>query len=252
MNELDKKYLYLSLTRLSSVIPNNITTMLDYYNNHPDMYHIEIDDYVYCLFTYYINNNLKQGIFLVYDNDTIIADCAFMYTDINNFLTNKEVIDYISDKTDWTYLEHYTLSNYYFNYMYPAYNLTINDTGYVILYENAYVTRSYRRQHIFQTMLSIVKEYVLENISDSTYLYSIFTLDPDVACYGPDKKDEPYIYNYDIDEPIRQLNAKILSKYQYTPIKLEETNHQENDDGTKLWFSLKKEFIQLIDEDINI
>jgi len=100
MNELDKKYLYLSLTRLSSVIPNNITTMLDYYNNHPDMYHIEIDDYVYCLFTYYINNNLKQGIFLVYDNDTIIADCAFMYTDINNFLTNKEVIDYISDKTD--------------------------------------------------------------------------------------------------------------------------------------------------------
>ena len=49
------------------------------------------------------------------------------------------------------------------------------------------------------------------------------------------------IYNYEKDEPVRELNAMIAEKIGYQPLKLEETEHHEEDDGTKLWFAVHLE-----------
>ena len=71
-----------------------------------------------------------------------------------------------------------------------------------------------------------------------TDLYTAIALDPDIAQYGPDTKPEPYYYSFEVDEPRRLVNASIMEKLNFTPIRLEA---DEIGDGTKLWFALQHE-----------
>jgi len=50
--------------------------------------------------------------------------------------------------------------------------------------------------------------------------------------------DEPYIYSYEKDEPLRQRNRTIMKHAGFVPVKLEELEPEEIGDGAKLWFAL--------------
>ena len=100
------------------------------------------------------------------------------------------------------------------------------------------MTTAYRRQFIFRNMVQMIKDHALRYSYENTDLYTAIALDPDIAQYGPDTKPEPYYYSFEVDEPRRLVNASIMEKLNFTPIRLES---DEIGDGTKLWFALQHE-----------
>ena len=172
--------------------------------------------------------------------DIVIADLSAIHCSIDTLMHDETFYDAMSLESDWMYLEHYILSSLlYPDRTYPDFSAITEDcAGEALLFSNAYVTRTYRRRKIFTNMESMTRSFALRKTRGLSRLASIFALDPDVACYGPDTVKEAYIYNYEKDEPVRQLNAKIAEHIGYQPLKLEETEHHEGDDGTKLWFAV--------------
>jgi hypothetical protein len=53
--------------------------------------------------------------------------------------------------------------------------------------------------------------------------------------------EEPYIYSYEKDEPLRLRNCIIMRHVGFVPVKLEELEPQERGDGAKLWFAMRHE-----------
>lgn len=258
MNSTNCNYLKFSLNLLEDWLPGNQKTMMKWLKKHPDDTDLEEDQnhLVYCQFSYPVLN--QQGIFckdplffeegllerimiLVYANDQIIADCSAFHGSMNNVLARKEIIDFLNKESDWMYLEHYTLCGTFFS------DGKLSENGEALLFSNAYVTTSYRQKGIFTQMLQMMRDFSLRHNEGNTILYSVLSLDPDIACYGPDSSDQPYIYSMEQDEPKRVMNARIMKKLGYLPIRLEETEPSENDDGTKLWFAVRKEEDQIIE-----
>ena len=106
----------------------------------------------------------------------------------------------------------------------------------VLLYTNAYTSKRYRQRHILTHMLKMTEETVLSR-QDSTTLLSCISLDPDVACYGEDRTDTPYIYSMK-DEPARLENAEILRHLGWQPLKL--MTDEPVEDGAILWFAFRR------------
>ena len=106
----------------------------------------------------------------------------------------------------------------------------------MLIYTIAYTGRDERQKGIFRNLMNLSESFFAKEKSGLT-LYSVISLDPDVACYGKDRLDEPYIYSMK-DEPVRLLNAEIIRKLGYTPLKLE--TDEEVEDGSLLWFAWKK------------
>ena len=104
----------------------------------------------------------------------------------------------------------------------------------ILMYSNAYTSIDNRKQNIFHQMIQNIESFM--SVKEMT-VYSVISLDPDVACYGKDKTDKPYIYSMK-DEPQRLYNAKLLENMGFHPIKLETDEPVE--DGSLLWFAYKK------------
>ena len=222
----------------------------DYYSVLP------IGNYVYCLFALLVilsngkeikhvseidSNVLERITILVYEGDTIIADISGLHASMDTLLTNKKVFNFCADESDWTYLEHYCLcDNYFPEIAYPPNkeSSSLLVSGETLLITNSYVTTAYRRQSIFRNMVQMIKDHALRYSYENTDLYTAIALDPDIAQYGPDTKPEPYYYSLEVDEPQRIINASIVEKLNFTPIRLEA---DEIGDGTKLWFALQHE-----------
>ena len=257
MDNLSKIYLTKALTRLEKYLPDDTDTLLDWYDIHTDYYSLlPIGNYVYCLFAFPVissngkeikhvseidSNVLERITILVYESDTIIADISGLHASMDTLLTNEKVFNFCADESDWTYLEHYCLcGNYFPEIAYPpnkeSFSLLVS--GEALLITNAYVTTAYRRQSIFRNMVQRIKDHALRYSYENTDLYTAIALDPDIAQYGPDTKPEPYYYSFEVDEPRRLVNASIMEKLNFTPIRLEA---DEIDDGTKLWFALQHE-----------
>lgn len=234
--------------------------MMKWYSVHEDAYCMEeINKYLYCLFSFpllkedgnMIRNaeDMEQGrlerlILFVYDKDTIIADCSAIHAAMQDVVFFEPAVELICTESDWMYLEHYTLCTSAFPEIpYPAPFDEEQETqkGEALIYSNAYVTTSYRRNGIFANMLQIVRDHALRYSEKHVELYSVIALDPDVACYGPDAVEEPYIYSYEKDEPLRQRNCTIMRHVGFVPVKLEELEPKERGDGAKLWFALRHE-----------
>lgn len=235
-------------------------TMMKWYNVHEEAYNIEeINGLMFCLFSFPIlmedggivrsiseldHSRLEQILLLVFDGNTIIADCAAVHASMNDIVFWEPAVEYVCTESDWMYLEHYTLCTSAFPKIpYPA---PFDEEGAplkgeALLYNNAYVTTSYRQKGIFANMIQMARDHALRFEEKHTELYSVIALDPDIACYGPDAVDEPYIYSYDKDEPLRQRNCVIMRHVGFVPVKLEELEPQERGDGTKLWFALRHE-----------
>ena len=251
MDNLSITYLTKALTRLEKYLPNDTYTLLDWYDIHTDYYSVlPIGNYVYCLFALPVissngkeikhvseidRNVLERITILVYEGDTIIADISGLHASMDTLLTNEKVFNFCADESDWTYLEHYCLCGNYFPNIESSSLLV---SGEALLVTNAYVTTAYRRQSIFRNMVQMIKDHALRYSYENTDLYTAIALDPDIAQYGPDTKPEPYYYSFEVDEPRRLVNASIMEKLNFTPIRLES---DEIGDGTKLWFALQHE-----------
>lgn len=249
MDELTKKNFDKAYEKLRDWLTLSYEEFLQRYEIYPEECTLEeINNYYYLLFCYPIDIEggsvlVEQGILLVYDGDDIIADLAFMHAQMDDVMRFQRVSDKITSESDWSYLQHYTLSRLTFpDIPYPSYKEDIKEPfiGEACFFTNIYVTKRFRQQHIFTNMLEVTKEMVLRYCIDYTCLYSVISLDPDVACYGEDTQEEPYIYSMK-DEPTRLLNKKILEKLGYFVVKLEVDDLPEDDDGTKVWFAVCKE-----------
>ena len=257
MNKLDEIQLTKAVTRLEKYLPDDTDTLLSWYDTHSDYYSVlPIGKYVYCLFALPVmssygkeinhvseidSNVLERITLLVYEDDTIIADISGLHASMDTLLTNEKVFNFCADESDWTYLEHYCLcGNYFPDITYPPNkeSSSLLVSGEALLITNAYVTTAYRRQSIFRNMVQMIKDHALRYSYENTDLYTAIALDPDIAQYGPDTKPEPYYYSFEVDEPRRLVNASIMEKLNFTPIRLEA---DEIGDGTKLWFALQHE-----------
>lgn len=253
MNLLEKKYFDLSYQLLGKWITPSYSELFERYTTNPQEFSLEeINGYYYFLFCYpLVTENeselLEEGILLVYENETVIADLAFMHGATENIMKSEKVFDYISNDSDWSYLEHYTFANLTFELEYPYCYSNLKETfeGEVSLFTNAYVTKSYRNQNIFSNMLEMSKEQTLRYVDNECTYYAVFSLDPDIACYGPDTSQEPYFYSMK-DEEDRMRNKEILEKKGYFCVRLEEDQPDPSSDGTKLWFAVLKEFEQIV------
>lgn len=253
MNRNERNYLELSLKKLEAVLPKPIESLMRHWEQDETAWAVEtINDLVFCRFSFPVIKDLEQVILLVYDRKKrIIADAGAYHTDTASFLERKDIYDYLSEESDWMYLEHYVLSGTMFpNLPYPfcGQNRPSGETGDVFLYTNAYVSKAFRRMGIFRSMLENMTEHALQNADGIHTLYSVMSMDPDIACYGPDASDEPYYYSYETDEPIRIINAEIARHTGFMPLRLEPDDPSSETDGTKLWFCVRKEIIEIIEE----
>ncbi len=251
------RYLEHSLQRLSDWLPENALD-LSAYNRLPGYAcTLERDDrgYVYTLFSYPVLTDLFLNIMLVYDSKmNIIADTAGYSCSARTMLTSRECYEYLSEDSDWTYLEYYILAEMYFAedawlLRDEEERLVKDHIGQVLFFTNAYVTEVFRRQGIFKRMMRMMRDHVQRDISGRTDYYAVISLDPDIACYGPDARDEPYYYSYEQDEPVRALNREIAEHTGFTPVILEPDDPDRETDGTKLQFAVFAEKDMIIDTD---
>lgn len=258
MNDLERKYLALSLEKLQSVLPEPPVIMLAWYSKNEDMYSVEGfgEDLISCLFAFPVSDGEALRIIqLVYDKDQIIADCSGIYSDMNTVVYSEDLYNYLCNESDWMYLEHFTLCSLLgMNEDYPPYKNKDQEDfpGSVFFFENAYVTKTYRKQHILTSMIDCIRDFCARDAENELNLYMAISLDPDVACYGPDASDKPYIYSMEQDEPKRKINAEIAEKLGFTPIKLEAVHPEEETDGSKLWFALCHEHDLILESSQNV
>ena len=271
MNKTEKELLKAGLTLLSRWIPVPPEKMLEDYETQDSFVSFDhLHDLDYVLFSWpllYENGDseeaydlnrkavLNENVILVFDRARrIIADMAGFSAYCEDFLCREDLYDLVSLDSDWSYLAYYTLCSTMFEELpFPFSKLSDDEkkeykrkypdyfTGRIMMHTNAYVTGSFRKQGIFRNMLEMMSEHALSTNHENCMLYSSFALDPDIACYGPDTRDEPYIYQFEKDEPVRLANAEILKKYGFIPLRLEEEESISESDGTKLWFAVRKQ-----------
>ncbi len=255
VNITEEKYLRLSLEKLEKHLPAGAGEMFRHYLSGEYASACEVlgENMQACIFSYPVLDGLEQIILLVYDTqDRIIADTAGYHMPVRQLLGSKEIYDLLSDESEWLYLEHYIICSYMFEELpYPfCQSGAVPGQGYdgeALLYSNAYVTKCFRRQGIFRAMTEMMREFVLRNSSGRADLYSVISLDPDIACYGPDTQEWPYIYSYERDEPDRQRNVVIMEHLGYEALRLQEDDPEAETDGTKLWFAVRHERDMIIE-----
>lgn len=240
---MKKKYFDLSWTFLKEYIG------LDYKSvaSHMSEFILEeIDGLYYLAFWYELVPGLERVIVLVYDCEQVIADLSFMHANMDGVMKDKGVYDFITSESDWSNLEHFTLCNYMFDgYEYP-YCGSESFFGEALFFTNCYVSKRYRKKGTFFHMLDLSRDVGLRECEENTILYSILSLDPDIPCYGEDTTNEPYYYSMK-DEKTRLLNKEILEKRGYVCVRLED---EEENDGSKLWYALLKQSVEIVDVQI--
>lgn len=214
--------------------------------------------YSYFLFFFPETKGLDCVIVFVFDHhNQMIADLSAYLSDGASFLMSREIYDFLSDDSDWMYLEHWIAGScFYPDFPYASFDEVLNDkeerqlfsSDRIVFFANAYVTKAYRNQGIFHNMVSILNEYVLDQCDEGSFqLFHVISLDPDIACYGPDADPVEYHYSYAEDEPERAVNRRILQEMGYTILYLEEETPAAQSDGCKIQFAIKKEEIRVLD-----
>ncbi len=249
MNRTEEKYIRMALSTIQRWIHLDIDeTILSFRKNQNYVVEEDIHGYVYCLLALPYESCgtfAQQLILFVYNHDTIVADLAGIHTDMSHFISDTNFYETICKENDWTYLCHAVLCQYMFAELeYPC-TTPVEIDGQGVIITNTYVTKSYRGKHIFSTYMEMIKEFVLRHTHTDSVYYCVISLDPDVACYGPDTVKEPYVYSMEKDEPVRLINASILKHLGFSPIRLEPEDH--NTDGSKLWFAVKEEQTHIIE-----
>lgn len=248
-----EKYLGKAYELLGRHLPYPMHDLLSYYQKY-NRARLELNEYSYFLFSIpvldqelnkisQLDNHaigLENIIILVFDeNMKVVGDLSAIHASLKDYLTSDIILDYLCDESDWSYLSNYVLSSFFYpDYAYPIRGKDAENIfdGEVLAIVNAYVTKAYRNQHIFTQMMEMLEDY----LDGNTAIYEVISLDPDVACYGEDKRNEPYFYSFSLDEPVRIQNREILKKLGFIPLMLDDFNTNDNNDGTKIHFAVKK------------
>lgn len=167
---------------------------------------------------------------LVFDRQKeVIADLALYHMPAEQ-MHSVRIRNAFEEESDWLYWETHIVDELCLKDHEPSAKEE------VLVYSNAYTAVDHRRKGIFRHLLSLSENFYTDKKSEIT-LYSVISLDPDVACYGKDRLDHPYIYSMK-DEPARECNAMIMEKLGFASLKLE--TDEEVEDGSLLWFAWKK------------
>lgn len=245
MKTIEKKYLKKSIGYIFDAIPKSMDEMLKWYEEYEETYQVvEINSLVYCLFSYPVEEQLEQLHIFVYDKDTLVADCSSVHGFALQLLVKTKESDYICDQNDWMFIEHDIFCNHFFldiPYSHEDMEMMHHFLANVLFFSNTYVTTEYRKKGIFTEMIQMSKDYAIRSLQNNYELFSLISLDPDIACYGPDASDEPYYYSYEKDEPQRERNRTIMEHIGFTPYHYDEMDTKENLDGTKIWFGIQYE-----------
>lgn len=242
MMENKKNYFDKAYALLGKWLTPSYEELLERFELYPEDCTVEqAGGYTYILFCYpLLQGKMEQGILLVYDGDTVIADLAFYHAHMKDVLSEKSIYDYMSEDSDWSYLQHYIVCNYFHpETEYPCQEETNLQQEEVLFFTNIYVTKRYRKQGIFRIMHMMSMEQVLRYETEAVSVISCISLDPDIACYGEDTPQVPYRYSMK-DEQDRMRNKVILESMGYVVLKLEEDHPEENLDGTKRWFAVRE------------
>ncbi len=227
MEAEERFFLAKSLRLLETWLPDAGDIWLKRYEEDSRLYEISFSGpYVHCLFVIE-EAGMKRLIQLVYEGETVAADCAAWIMDRTAF-TDENNRRYLEEESDWEYWECEIAADRLAGippYRDPA----------VLIYTNAYTTKRYRQKGIFRNMIRETEAYVSRTVNASD-IVSVISLDPDVACYGEDKMIGPYYYSM-ADEPARRRNAEIAGRCGFEPLKLETDEPVE--DGSILWFALR-------------
>lgn len=247
-----EKHLSRAYELIGKHLPYSKDELLVYYQNS-NRFRLDLGKYSFFLFSIPVFDDhlkrinrlsnqpigLENIIILVFDEDMkVVGDLSAIHTSLKDYLTSDVVYDYLCDESDWSYLSNYVLSSFYYpdlSYPIRGKDAKRDFSGEVLAIVNAYVTKAYRKQRIFSWMLEMLEDYLEGN----TTIYEVISLDPDIACYGEDKKNEPYFYSFSLDEPIRMQNREIIKKLGFIPLMIDDFSN-DNIDGTKIHFAVKK------------
>ncbi len=247
LNPFSQSFLEASFDLLSGWLPYTAEELLAKYREKDPSFRFSlnvIDKRIYVLFSLpWLDENGQQVagtvperapvtllVGLVYDrNREVIADLALYHLAASD-MHNEKIRSAFEAESDWLYWQSYIIDEL------CLMDHELKQDEEVLIYTNAYTGKDERQKGIFRNLMNLSESFFAKEKSGLT-LYSVISLDPDVACYGKDRLDEPYIYSMK-DEPVRLLNAEIIRKLGYTPLKLE--TDEEVEDGSLLWFAWKK------------
>lgn len=254
MNDQETKYIGRILSFLEKGSEWTAEEMIEWLENHEDHYSLEEDahHYQYCLISYPLEgldsaiNTPEKIVLLVFENDTVIADIASVWATTEEMQNDQITNVSIAEMDAWTESNLYVIKNAFLHD--PS---LYQDDDICCIICNAYVTESYRRQGIFTTMLQMVRDHTARYSENHVTVYQSISLDPDIACYGPDAKEEPYYYSIQQDDPKRMLNAQIMQHLGFVPVQLEHTEEDSLSDGTFIWYAIRAEHLTIFHSNDN-
>lgn len=250
MKQVEERYILKILSFLERGSYFTKQQMLSWLKRHPGNWCMEEDGYgyQYCLISYPLTSlsqpylDPEKTVLLVFDGDTVIADIAAVSTRTDDLLHDDEISDAIMDIDTWVQSCLYVMKTAFAHHT----SFQKKDSVACIIC-NAYVTHSYRRRGIFTAMMQMVRDHCVRFSHNTITLFQTISLDPDIACYGPDASDEPYYYSMEQDEPKRILNAEIIQHLDFAAVQLEHGEEDTLSDGTFIWYGIKAERITIVE-----
>lgn len=191
-------------------------------------------DCTYITFGIPLYRDTERLIVFVYADGQLVADFSGFHGPAGLVLSDSAFVEICRQESDWMDLEQLVFMNF-------AYNASAQDE--VVLVGSSYVSAAWRRKGIFREMERCAQRFALREHSRSCRYYCVFSLDPDVPCYGPDALDEPYVYSMERDEPLRNRNMMVLERLGYQEYDVDFGN--VGADGAKHRFAWKAEMVQL-------
>lgn len=247
----EREWLKKSLDLLGDSLPLPAEELLKQQEQDSSLYDIAVEEGItYCLFSVPLEEK-ELLILLAYSRrGNVIADFSAWHVSADPAVNSHALYDALSEESDWMYLEHYLYHEMVHRDLpYPPADAVKKLPQEEVLFtRSAYVSRRYRGRHIFTQMLEMMAGFAVRNASGITRLTTMISLDPDVACYGEDARKTPYVYSYDKDEPVRQNNMKILEHLGFGIVRVEYHDQRDHEgDGTKIWFALRKQQIDIVE-----
>ena len=222
LNPFTESFLRASFDLLSGWLPYTAEEMLARYREKDPSFRFSltvVDERIYVLFSLpWLDENgqlIKDAspacapvsllVGLVFNHDReVIADLALYHLAAAD-MHNEKIRAAFEEESDWLYWQAYIVDELFLLDHEPEKNEE------VLVYTNAYTGRDERQNGIFRNLMNLSESFFAREKSEIT-LYSVISLDPDIACYGKDKgishskndiknpfqkeyRQYPYLYN---------------------------------------------------------
>lgn len=202
----------------------------------------------------YASTRAARAFVLVFEGEQIIADFSAFTADARIYMEDTGFFELCQKESAWMALEYRTAWDlWYHDFPYPwclekeeQMTSAVYDPDAILVFvRSTYVSKAWRRQGIFRQMLDAHRDFILRYRQENTDIQMLMSLDPDVPTLGPDARREPYIYDYQRDEPLRQRNTIIARKLGFGILEYA-CRPEEIGDGTLRRFAARMEHVILV------